>query len=109
LDKGGKIIVAIQNGTVLGVCALVKMENSIYDFELAKMAVSQEARGKGIGYLLGKSIIETARSLGAKRIYLESNSVLEAALSLYQKLGFQDITDHQSPYSRCNVQMGLSL
>ena len=109
LNKGGKILVAVQGNIVLGVCALLKMEDKNYDYELAKMAVSPLAQGKGIGYLLGKSIIEEAKLLRASNLYLESNTILKPAISLYNKLGFKKIVGHYTPYERCNIQMGLQL
>ncbi len=109
LDKGGKILVAVQGKVILGVCALLKMQDDTYDYELAKMAVSPKAQGKGIGYLLGKSIIERARELKASNIYLESNTILKPAISLYKKLGFKKIVGHYTPYERCNIQMELKL
>lgn len=109
LDKGGKILVALEGDAVLGVCALLKMEDDKYDYELAKMAVSSNARGKGIGYLLGNAVIERARTLGATTIYLESNTILKPAISLYQKLGFKKVVGHYTPYERCNIQMELKL
>lgn len=109
LDQGGQILVAVEGKTVLGVCALLKMQDNKYDYELAKMAVSPKAQGKGIGYLLGKSIIEQAKLLGASNIYLESNTILKPAISLYEKLGFKKIAGHYTPYERCNIQMELQL
>ncbi len=109
LDKGGAILVAVQDNTVLGVCALLRMNDEKYDFELAKMAVSPKAQGKGIGYLLGTSIIEKARALKASNLYLESNTILKPAISLYEKLGFKKIAGHYTPYERCNIQMELKL
>jgi DNA-binding MarR family transcriptional regulator len=52
LDKGGKIFVALYQGEPVGVCALIKMEDKNYDFEMAKMAVSPKVQGKSIGWLL---------------------------------------------------------
>jgi len=46
LDKGGLILVARYEDEPLGVCALIKMNDGEYDFELAKMAVSPKAQGK---------------------------------------------------------------
>ena len=109
LDKGGAIFVALLNHEPVGVCALVKMEDDTYEFELAKMAVSPKAQGNGIGFLLGKAIIEKAKDLGASKIYLESNTILTPALKLYQKLGFQKVIGRESPYERCNIQMELDL
>lgn len=109
LDNGGKILVAVQDKVILGVCALQKMHDNKYDYELAKMAVSPKAQGKGIGYLLGKAIIEKARVLKASNIYLESNTILKPAISLYDKLGFKKVVGHYTPYERCNIQMELKL
>ena len=78
-------------------------------FELAKMAVVEGARGLGIGRQLAEAAVSRARSAGAHRIFLESASVLEPAIALYESLGFQRISGELSPYTRCNVQMELSL
>jgi len=109
LDKGGWIVIALYEDKPVGVCALIKMNDPEYDFELAKMAVSEEAKGKGIGLMLGKAILEKAKSLQAKKIYLESNTILTPAINLYQKLGFRKIIGHSTPYERCNIQMELDL
>ena len=84
----------------------MKMEDAApYDYELAKMGVARNARQRGVGYLLGKAVIQKAQELGARNVYLESNTVLEPAMSLYRKLGFKKIERKPSPYQRCNIQM----
>lgn len=107
LDKGGFILIALYEGEPLGVCALIKMNDGEYDFELAKMAVSPKAQGKNVGFLLANAIVEKARSLGASKIYLESNTILKPAINLYHKLGFQKVAGKPTPYTRCNIQMEL--
>lgn len=107
LNKGGHIFLALYQGEPVGACALIKMENDTFD--LAKMAVSPKAQGLGIGWLLGNAAINRARTLQAKRVYLESNTVLKPAINLYHKLGFKKITGVPSPYERCNIQMELVL
>lgn len=109
LDNGGHIAVALYDGEPVGVCALIKMDHPNYDYELAKMGVSPKLQGKGIGWLLGKSVVEKAKSLGAKKLYLESNTVLKPAISLYRKLGFKKVSGIPTPYARCNIQMELEL
>ncbi|WP_114788946.1 helix-turn-helix domain-containing GNAT family N-acetyltransferase [Niabella yanshanensis] len=109
LDKGGQILVALYQGEPVGVCALIKMSGSDYDFEMAKMAVSPKAQGKNIGWLLGQAVIGTARELGASNIYLESNTMLKPAINLYYKMGFKKVTGLPTPYKRCNIQMVLDL
>jgi N-acetylglutamate synthase-like GNAT family acetyltransferase/DNA-binding MarR family transcriptional regulator len=107
LNLGGHIYMALSNNKIVGTCALIKIDDNIY--ELAKMAVTAKARGKGIGWLLGQKAINKARELGAKRVFLESNTILEPAINLYRKLGFRKIVGHPSPYERCNIQMELKL
>jgi len=103
LKKGGYIAMALYNSQPVGTCALVKMDKET--FELAKMAVSPEYRGKGIGYLLCRHVKDKARELGGKKLYLESNTILKPAIDLYYKMGFQKVSRQPSPYDRCNIQM----
>lgn len=109
LDKGGKIFVALYENEPVGVCALIKMNDPDYDFELAKMAVSPKIQGKSIGWLLGRTVIKAAKELGASKVYLESNTVLKPAINLYHKLGFKKVVGRATPYERCNIQMELQL
>ena len=107
LDGGGHIYIALYKGEPVGACAIIKMNDG--GFELAKMGVSPKAKGKGIGWLLGRACLEKARELGAHRVYLESNTRLKPAISLYHKLGFRKIAGPPSPYERCDIQMELTL
>jgi DNA-binding MarR family transcriptional regulator/GNAT superfamily N-acetyltransferase len=105
LEKGGYILIALYKGQPVGTCALIKESDEV--FELAKMAVSADAQGKGIGYVLGKGAIEKAKQAGAKKVRLESNTRLKPAINLYQKLGFKQFTGLPSAYERCNIRMEL--
>ena len=53
------------------------------------------------------SAADAARAAGAHRIYLESNSALTPALTLYRSAGFVDLPPAPTPYARCNVWMEL--
>lgn len=108
LAKGGHIFVALDGATPVGVCALIRMDDGA-SYELAKMAVAERARGRGIGAKLGRAAIAWARGHGARRLYLESNTILEPAIRLYRRLGFIEIAGQPSPYARCNIQMELRL
>jgi DNA-binding MarR family transcriptional regulator/GNAT superfamily N-acetyltransferase len=65
LNKGGHILMALYNNEPVGACALIKMDNDMY--ELAKMAVSPKAKGKGIGFILGQACIAKAKEWALKR------------------------------------------
>ena len=107
LNRGGAIKVALENDTPVGVCALVPWHgpDTEFDFELAKMAVDPGVRGRGVGESLGKAVLQAAKDKGARRIYLETNTILDSALRLYKRLGFTEITGCDTPYARCNTQM----
>lgn len=109
INNGGHIFVALLHNEAVGVCALIKMDHPDYDYELAKMAVAPNYRGKKIGLLLGQAIIAKAKEMGAKNLYLESNTILKPAIQLYQKLGFKAVLGISSPYARCNIQMELKI
>ncbi len=108
IDKGGAILFAEYEGKIAGSCALIKYNDEFY--ELAKMGVMPEYQGLKLGRKLAEAIIERAKTLGAQKVFLESSSQLEAALALYHKLGFRPDPDLDvSPFSRCNVQLALTL
>ncbi|QJD81216.1 GNAT family N-acetyltransferase [Spirosoma rhododendri] len=103
IQPGGCILMALYDGEAVGTCALLKMDDETY--ELAKMAVSPRAQGRHVGWLLGQAVLEKAKQLGATTVYLESNTILKPAISLYHKLGFERVKGPASPYKRCNIQM----
>jgi putative acetyltransferase len=109
LAHGGEICVADQDGTVIGCCALVAMGPG--EFELSKMTVAEEARGRGVGRKLLQFAIAHARQLGAHRLYLESNTRAASAIHLYEELGFQHLSapDHASKYERADTFMEMIL
>ena len=105
---GGQVFFAVVNGRVLGTCAVLKLSSDV--FELAKMAVSSEARGRGYGDRLIEAAIDYAHGSGAQRLILLSNTLLKPAIALYEKHGFRSvpITDAHN-YSRVDIQMELTL
>ncbi len=105
---GGEVFFALVDGQVLGTCALRREDADT--FELCKMAVAPEARGRDLGDALMRAALATARERGAKRMYLVTNSALGPALGLYRKHGF--VTTRTGPevsretgYSRADVEM----
>ena len=107
IDKGGHILIALKDGEPLGTCALLKADNQ--EYELAKMAVLKNARGQKIGWKLGQAIIEKAKEIGAKKLFLQTNSSLGPAIALYQKLGFKSACGADYSFSRCDIKMEIPL
>lgn len=92
INKGGEIFFARINNEIIGTCAAIKVDKSIY--ELAKMAVTEKAQGKQAGKKLAFAVIGFAYSKGAKSIILETNSGLHSAISLYESIGFKTSREH---------------
>ena len=107
LNKGGYIFFARLNDEIVGTIALMKHED--LGFELTKMAVTEKYQGLKIGEKLALAVINKAKSLGQKNIFLESNIKLIPALNLYKKLGFEyrDNTKRKSDYQRADIYMVL--
>lgn len=109
ISKGGHILVALVDGKPMGVVALCKMEHQDYDYEIAKLAVDPAARGTGVGDAIFKAAIEKACSLGAKKLFLESNTILKPAIGLYRKYGFTELKEYHPAYDRGDIQMELNI
>lgn len=107
LNKGGYIFIALYKGKAAGTCALIKTEEGV--MELAKMAVADEAQGKGIGCALGRACIEKAKTIGLHKIELLSNTILQPAINLYKKLGFIEVPLPVTEYERANIKMEMEL
>ena len=106
LAGGGHILFAIDAGArVLGTVALKHDGGGVY--ELTKMAVTPDARGKGIGRQLIDAALDLYRTLDGRELYLESSSPLTTAIAMYERSGFRH---HPAPragshYARADVHM----
>jgi ribosomal protein S18 acetylase RimI-like enzyme len=116
IDKGGEILFARSAALgLVGACAL--MPHADGEFELTKMGVLAAARGRKVGEFLLAGVIAHARVMQAdgrlNSLFLLTNRKSEAAIHLYEKLGFVHSADimarHGSRYERCNVAMAFPL
>jgi ribosomal protein S18 acetylase RimI-like enzyme len=108
LDPGGAIFMALDGDQAVGAVALMVMgEGSV---ELAKMGVRPAAQGRGAGRMLVAAVVDHARAMGMRRVYIETNSVLGPALKLYRDAGFVPLKERiATPYQRADVQLELIL
>jgi DNA-binding MarR family transcriptional regulator/N-acetylglutamate synthase-like GNAT family acetyltransferase len=108
IDRGGAILFVEAKGVgVVGACALQRSGERA--FELTKMGVLEAARGAKAGEFLLRAAIARAQALGADPLYLLSNKKSQAAIHLYEKLGFVHddliMQRYGARYERCNVAM----
>jgi GNAT superfamily N-acetyltransferase len=109
IKPGGMVFFALLDGAVVGTCALIRHDAGL--FELSKMAVADNQQGHGIGTHLLSHVIEWARSRSIKTVFVETNTVLERAVRLYQRVGFRETAYDRSDahYHRTNLKMELKL
>jgi N-acetylglutamate synthase-like GNAT family acetyltransferase len=110
LREGGHIFMLYADAKPVGCVALMPMSRGVY--ELSKMAISPHLRGQGLGRRLLQHAIEQARLIGAKSLFLGSNTKLSNAVHLYESVGFRHVppeTLPPNPYTRANVFMEIVL
>jgi DNA-binding MarR family transcriptional regulator/GNAT superfamily N-acetyltransferase len=108
IDRGGAILFVEAEGVgVIGACALRRTGDRA--FELTKMGVLEAARGAKAGEFLLRATIARAQEMGADPLYLLSNHKSQAAIHLYEKLGFVHdegiMRTYGARYARCDVAM----
>lgn len=104
IHPGGQIFFVRERDEVLGTCAVIPHEPGVY--EIAKMAVAPEARGKGYGDLLMNACVEFSRRAGASKVVIVSNTVLAPAIRLYEKHGFVRVPlDEHERFARANIRL----
>ncbi len=106
IEPGGDILFARVGDRIVGTVALKFAGDGRY--ELTKMAVTPEFQGHGIGRQLLDAAIDRYRALGGSLLFLESQKRLGAALSLYERAGFEHRPRPMpSEYERADVYMEL--
>ena len=108
INRGGEIFFAVFDDVVVGTAAMIPTKEDIY--ELAKMAVSKDFQGLGIGKKLLKRCIDFSKEKRASEIFLITNDSLKPALNLYLSFGFvlNELNDDER-YDRGNTKMNLIL
>ena len=99
-------VLEIEDGKIIGTVGLKREGDG--DCELRKMYLKAGYRGRGHGARLLKHAIAQARELGFSRIVLQTARVLEEAIGLYTKFGFEPIETH-SMERRCDQALALTL
>ncbi|HKT59857.1 MAG TPA: GNAT family N-acetyltransferase [Gemmatimonadales bacterium] len=108
IAPGGQIFFVVEDGKVLGTCAVIRHRPDVH--EIAKMAVAPEARGKGYGDLLMDAAVEFSRGAGASRVVIVSNTRLAPAIRLYEKHGFVRVPlDPNEQYARADIRLERNL
>jgi GNAT superfamily N-acetyltransferase len=91
--EGCEVLVADDNGTVIGVCQLITFrhlqERGGRCAEIESMHVDERRRGAGIGGQLIDAAVARAEALGCYRVQLTSNKARGDAHRFYERHGFE--------------------
>ena len=107
LDRGASIFLAHFKNEIVGTVCVNPISGS--ECEILKLGVVDTYKGLGIGEKLMRLCIETCQEKEVKLITLETNSKLESAIRLYEKLGFVHVELKDSCYASADVKMELKL
>lgn len=95
LAKNSEIITAKIDDELVGAVAYVPPHKPRAEFfepdwaVIRMLVVAPKARGQGIGKALTQECIERAKRDGAKTIALHTSEVMQTALAMYLKMGFE--------------------
>jgi len=103
IDKGGMIFYVRHNDEIIGTVSLIKVDDTT--FELSKMAVTEKAKGLGIGNKMIVHCIAIAEENNIQKLILYSNTSLSSAIHLYKKFGFAETDLEAGLYERANIKM----
>lgn len=101
-QPGVELLVAVVDGIILGSVALFPAETDAYDGnvevvdypEIRMLAVSPEARGKGLATALIFECIKNAKEKGHHSIGLHTGEFMENAMRLYERIGFERLPQY---------------
>jgi GNAT superfamily N-acetyltransferase len=86
---GEFLVVRDDDGNAVGCGAVKLLEPTVA--EVKRMWLAPAVRGQGVGRELLTALEQAARRLGATHGRLDTNALLESALGLYRRAGWQEV------------------
>lgn len=101
LATGGEFWVVELNSAIVGTAAYLPISRGQNAVEIRKMYLLPEVRRKGLGQYLLQRLEKAIAIKNYQEIWLETASVLVEAVKLYEKNGYQPITEIET--DRCDL------
>ncbi len=104
----GALLLARVDGQIAGCCALRPLDTADYPnaSEMKRLYVRPAYRRLGLGRQLAAAILDAARVSGYDHVLLDTLDDMEAARTLYEDLGFQEVPPYyHSPIAGAHYLM----
>ncbi|NEQ31212.1 MAG: GNAT family N-acetyltransferase [Leptolyngbya sp. SIO4C5] len=88
-QAGGEFWVVERQGKIVGTAGYYPIERGQQAAEIRKMYLLASARGLGLGKFLLEQLEKAIAARQFQQIWIETASVLQQAVSLYEKNGYQ--------------------
>jgi GNAT superfamily N-acetyltransferase len=93
-DKFDHIFGTHYKGMEIGISGLYNLDSARVDeVWMGWFGIYQECRNLGLGALVIDKLCEVARLYGFRRLYIYTDAVHSKAIGLYERMGFQFVSD----------------
>jgi len=103
----GRLYLGLSSGQ--GACCVGLRPCDDVAAEMKRLYVRPGYRGLGYGWFLAKAVIADAKSLGYRKLVLDTLPTMKAAQAMYETLGFRDIPPYTFNPIAGTRYMGLEL
>jgi putative acetyltransferase len=105
-ENGGTFLGMFKDGEMICTGALRRIDDATC--ELKRLWLLDEYHGQGLGYRMLQELLTIARSMGYKRVRLETDPIAQSrALEFYKQAGFYEIASYSERGDEQAMEMYL--
>jgi GNAT superfamily N-acetyltransferase len=105
--RGEVFLARDLDGVPIGCAAMRPLDDGVG--EMKRLFLRPEARGLGLGRALTQAVIEQARTVGYGELKLDTLASMDAALALYEQMGFERTAAYYAPTPAGTIFLRLHL
>lgn len=106
--RGALLLARAADGAPLG-CVGLRPCGADGDCEMKRLFLRPTARGAGLGRALAEAAIAAASARGYRELRLDTLPTMQAAIALYEQIGFRRIAPYYAPTPPGTIFMALTL